>query len=476
MTLEVPFGTAPLDSSNKVVVIGGGLAGLVAAYRLLRGPQGPRVLDLLVLEAAERVGGKLLTDRFDGFVMEGGADCFVPGRGEVESLATELAIDGDFVPTRPVTVRAYLRSGDRFEPLLAGRGSPIARPRSLLSSPLLSWRAKARLLGEPLVRKAVPAGDESLRAFLTRRLGRRAYVEAFEPLLAGVHGADPDELSAAAIVPHMVAAEANGRSLLSLGTARAARDSIAKSSFLSFRDGMSTLPAALAAALGAARVRTGVAVTDVHPSASGWEVVTASGAKERADAVVIATPSPNAACMLKGIPEVRAALESLQTTVSAVVNLAYPGDAVARPLDAHGYLNRRADRRPVSATTWSSAKFDGRSPADQVLLRGFVRGDSVPPEGVNRDAELVRLVRDELADSLGVRASPIWSRVHVWTVPVYGVGHPERVAAVRSALGTVNGLAVAGAWYDGVGIEAVVRSGGRAANAVQTFMESGVQG
>jgi oxygen-dependent protoporphyrinogen oxidase len=465
-------GVAP--SLPRVVVVGGGLAGLVVAHRLAGGGSSPAIADVVVLESSGRVGGKLRTSRVDAFVVEEGADGFVPGRGELETLASDLHIGGQLMPPRPVKVRAYLRDGVRFDPLLAEGTSPIARPSSLLFSSRLSWIARARLALEPLVGKRSAAGDESLATFLSRRLGRWAYSEGLEPLLAGVYGADPADLSAAATLPHMVAAEADGRSLLSLGRRSRGRTSAAP--LLSFRDGMSSLPTAIASVLGSEGIRTDTEVLEVKRTGSAWEVVTATGASETADAVVLALPASTAVPLVGCLPEVVDALSSFRTSATAVVNLGFRGSALGRTLDAHGYLNRRQDQRPVSAVTWSSAKFVGRAPEGHVLLRGFVRGGSVPADGPDQGDQLIGLVRQELRDSLGIQEAPLWHLVRVWSVPVYTVGHPDRVATLRRALAQTPGLSVVGASYDGVGLEAVVRSGNRAADEVARLIDSGERG
>ena len=193
---------------RRVVVVGGGLAGLVTAYQLA---DQARHVDVVVLESDDRVGGKLRTDEVEGFRVEAGADGFVEAAGEVGRLADALGIEDEIVPTRPTPVRAYERSDRDFEPLLGGGDSPVSYPRSLLRHTRLSAWGRGRVLFEPLIPRRRSGGDESVRTFLSRRLGRRAYEAVLQPLLAGVHGADPGDLSAAATLQHLVAAEAAGQ-------------------------------------------------------------------------------------------------------------------------------------------------------------------------------------------------------------------------------------------------------------------------
>ena len=455
---------------QSVVVVGAGLAGLAAAHGLRRTGEAHRVRPV-VFEASSRVGGKLATWGVDGFLIEEGADGFVPGRGLVERLAAELGIAGEVVSPHATPVRAYLRTGARFVPLLAAGGSPLTRPATLLSSPALSWPGRARVLLEPLVPRRRAPEDESVRAFLRRRFGRSAFESVFRPLVSGVYGADPDELSAQATLPALVAIESRGGSVLRHTPADRV-DGAEHTGQRTFRQGMAALPEALARGLAPGDVRLGESVEAVVPEGGGWGVRTSGGAIERFDAAILAVPAPVAARLLPG-GDAADALARLPTAETAVVTLAYRSARVGRPLDAHGYLNAPGTGRGVSGCTWSSVKLDGRAPPGGLLLRAFVRGADVPPEGRSREGRLIDMAREEVAESLELHAPPDLARATVWSVPVYRVGHAGRVAAVRARLAEHAGLALAGASYDGVGIEAVLASGLRAAEGVLEALPHG---
>ena len=439
---------------RRVIVVGGGLAGLVAAYRLVTGGAD---CDVLLIEASSRLGGKLRTERDDGFTVELGADSFVPRSGEVEALAGELGLGDQIVAAADCAVRSYRRDARGFCPFLAGGGSPVSRPGSLLDNPALSFLGRARVRLEPYVAKRRSDEDESARSFIERRLGTRAYSEVYEPLLGGIFGGDPAELSAAATLAPLVAVEARGGSLLrDVGPPKG---SSTPPPVRSFADGMSSLTDRLAEAVRTTgRIDTDAAVTSLRLDGDTWLARTREGREERAETVILALPIDSTRIVLGELGDLPPSLAEERGTQTGVVSLGYEAAACERALDAHGYLNARGTGVGVSACTWSSTKFDGRAPQGHILLRCFIRGDHDPDD-------IVELSRKELADSLGITAAPAKSWAHTWSVPVYRVGHADRVAAFRARAEALTGIFVAGASYDGVGIEAVIRSGTRAAAA-----------
>ena len=461
----------------RVVVVGGGLAGLTAAFKLSkasskRNEEGFKQVTLV--EASDRVGGKLCTVRASGFVVEGGADSWVPRTGDVESLAEELGLAQQIAPAVDCPVRAYRRDRHGFTPFLAESGSPVGRPSSLLSNPALSALGRARVRLEPLVPKRLDDEDESARSFIERRLGARAYREVYEPLLGGIFGGDPAELSAQATLAPLVQVEADGGSLIRSRGAQENDRSRARSPILTFSTGMSLLVEGLEEKLGTSRVHTSARVTRIFRDSGQWVVQIDTGQEERCDVVVMATPVSVASEILSELMDFGQSVPKVPSAQTTVVNLAYPSAAVSRPLDAHGYLNGPGVGNGISACTWSSAKFQFRAPSKLLLLRCFVRG--MPTDygsgGHANPEEAVSLARNEVAESLAITEDPIQTWVHSWSVPVYRVGHTQRIRDFRARLGKLPGLHLAGAEYDGASIEAVIRSGLHAATTVQ---QSGTQ-
>jgi oxygen-dependent protoporphyrinogen oxidase len=316
--------------------------------------------------------------------------------------------------------------------------------------------------------------DESLGAFVRRRLGREALERVAQPLVAGIYTADPDELSLSATMPRFVEMERRERSVI-LALWRAARKAPAQhagtsgarwSLFVTLARGMDELVQALAARLPAGAVRLKERVTGVAREDGRWRIATASGVAYEADALVLASEAHQAARMLRYVdPAVAHLLEGIPHASSATVSLAYRRADVRHPLDGFGFVVPHAERRPIIACTFSSVKYAGRAPDGHVLLRVFLGG--ALNEGVLQgdDATLVRTARDQIGPLLGITVEPELARVarHARAMPQYHVGHAARAAAIEQAVSRHPGLRLVGGAYRGVGIADCVRSGEDAA-------------
>jgi len=456
-------------------VIGGGIAGLAAAYRLTRST--PTVA-VTLLEAAPRLGGKIVTERADGFTIEGGPDSFLSIKPRGVGLCAELGITNRLRGTTPRPHRAYVARGDRLHELPEGlTGLVPTRLRPMLGTALLSPRGKARLIADSLLPPHPDGGDEALGAFVRRRLGGEVYERLVEPLMAGIYAGDGDRLSLAATFPHLRAAElAHGGLIRGVLAARAAVPAPVAGEriwppFVSPARGMAELVDALAAALVAAgvNVRTGAGVTALRPVGGGYEIVLHSGERLSTDAVIVAVPAPVAAAVVADLdPDLAGILAAIPHASSAIVTLAYAEDELPRPLDAHGYVIPRAEGRPVLACTWTSAKWAGRAPTGVALIRVFVGRFGQDEMVAAPDADLVALARAELGRTLDVTAVPRLARVHRWPLgmPQYTLGHPARLDAIADRLAGHPALALAGAAYTGVSLPDCIRSGEDAATRV----------
>jgi oxygen-dependent protoporphyrinogen oxidase len=310
-------------------------------------------------------------------------------------------------------------------------------------------------------------GDESLAAFVRRRLGREALDKLGEPMLAGIHVGDPARLSLQATFPQLAELERRHGSLIR-GT-RARRPAppapgAPATMFLALRAGMADLPAALAAHLGPAVVRTGVAVVRMVRTGSGADAVyslhLSSGEQIMARQVVIATPAPIAAGLVAAAaPDLAVALRAIRYVSSATISLGYRAVDLSRPLDGFGFVVAARERTRLLACTWTSTKFDDRAPQDHVLLRAFVGGAQHEELADLPDAALLALVREELQSIMGITAAPVVSRIFRWPKanPQYDVGHLERVARIESLAAAQPGLYLTGSAYRGVGIPDCVR-------------------
>jgi oxygen-dependent protoporphyrinogen oxidase len=470
----------------RLVVVGGGVSGLAAAHRaveLQRERGGP--LELTVLEAADRLGGTIQTERREGFLVECGPDSFLSEKPWALALCRRLGVEDRLVRTDDRFRRTYVVFRGRLHPL--PDGFQLLAPTRLapfLSTRLFSWPGKLRMACDLLL----PRGgqpDESLGAFVRRRLGREALERVAQPLVAGIYTADPEDLSLQATMPRFLEMERRERSLI-LALWRAARRAPAQhegvsgarwSLFVTFREGMEELIRVLAMRLPPDAVRLKERVTAVTREAGAWRVASASGAVFAADAVILSPEAHHAARMLRyADPGLAHLLEGIPYASSATVTLAYRRADIRHPLDGFGFVVPQVERRPIIACTFSSVKYPGRAPEGHALLRVFMGGALNEAVLAADDPSLVATARAELESLLGIGAEPLFARVGRYrrAMPQYHVGHSIRVEAIERAAARHPGLRLVGGAYRGVGIADCVRSGEEAALTLQEA--SGVEG
>jgi oxygen-dependent protoporphyrinogen oxidase len=441
----------------KVVVVGGGIAGLAAAQRLERLVE--RV-DVTLLEASGRVGGKLLTEEVEGFLVEGGADSFLSRKKRGIELCEEIGLADPLVGRRPENARSFVRIGRELHVLPEGLSGLIpASLEALEGTTLLSQEGRERLAAEVDLPPASAADDESVASFASRRLGREAYERIVEPLMAGIYGGDGERLSLRATFPQLRSLELEHGSILR-GLAGQAPAESRYPPFVSFRSGMRTLVDGLVATLERTVVHVSRART-MRGQSGGYAVDV--GHVVEADAVVVATPAHAASNLLAELdPELAGLLAEIPYSDSAIVTLGYRLEDVPHPLDGYGYVVPATERSDVLACTWSSSKWEGRAPEGHVLVRVYLRRIPAGP-----DDRLVELARAELG-LLGIDAEPVLAHVHRWPrgMPQYVLGHPERLERIDALVAEHPGLALAGAAYRGVGIPDCIASGEQAAEAV----------
>lgn len=480
---------------RRVVVVGGGITGLAAGWRLLRAAAAGPDFEVVVLEADHRAGGKLRTEHRDGFLIEAGPDSFLTGKPAAVELCRDLGLAAALIPQSEPRGASVLRRG-RLMPIPPGlRLVHPTRPWALLRSPLLSPAGRLRALAYPLTpRRAGPggasagdasargagAGDESVGAFVQRRYGREMLRVLGEPLLAGIHLADPWQLSLAATFPALRTPPLRRGTVPAGPRMPADAAHLRGSPFASLRGGMEQLAGALSDRLGPA-LRTGAPVTAITLAPAGYRLRLdgpAGGAAElEAAAVVVTTPAAAAARLVGSLnPPLAQRLGAAGANSSAVVTLGYAGVGGGFPAAGSGFLVPRGEGCRLLACTWSSAKWPGRAPAGGLLLRAFAGGWRHPDLLARTDDELLDLMRDELARIPGfafIRAgAPAVRRVHRWPdgTPLYRVGHREWLAGVRAACAATPGLWLAGAPYDGVGIPDCIRQAHAAADDAAAFL------
>jgi len=462
-------------------VIGAGLSGLATAYRIVeRAKAERRAVEVVVLESKDRVGGVIWTHHVGGFTLEGGPDSFITNKPWGVDLCRTLGLGDQLLDTDTQHRRSFVVREGRLMPV--PEGFVLMAPNRIgpiLTTPILSLKGKLRMLMDLVrPRRKDDEGEESLAAFVKRRLGREALERLVQPLVGGIYTADPNELSVKATLPQFLAMEKEHGSLI-LAAWRQARKArwVEKTAsgarygmFVTLADGMDTLPNALAAALPAGSVRTGTAVRRVSRNgpASPWVVELLDGPPIEANAVVLATEAHASARLLDGVdPDLALQLRAIPYASSVIVNIAYPRDQVAHPLDGFGAVVPAIENRSILAVSFLSVKFPRRAPAGTVLMRVFV-GGSTQPELFDRDDDAIEaLVRSELHDLVGARGEPLLVEIgrHPRAMPQYTLGHLDRVEAIRRRAARHPRLILSGIAFDGVGIPDCLHAAELAADA-----------
>jgi oxygen-dependent protoporphyrinogen oxidase len=459
----------------KLVVVGGGIAGLAAAHRAVEVARERGVpLDLTLVEARDRLGGTIHTERTDGFLVEGGPDSFLSEKPWALALCRRLGVEDQLVRTDDRFRKVFVWRAGRLHPL--PDGFQLLAPTRLapfLGTSLFSWPGKLRMAMDLVLPRGGVGEDESLGAFVRRRLGTEALERVAQPLVAGIYTADPDDLSLAATMPRFLELERRERSLI-LGLMRAAKrapqagtSGARWSLFVTFARGMGQMIETLAARLPDSAVQLRTRVTGIERAGARWRVAVSGGAFE-ADAVVVAAESHAAARLLRyGDPQIAALLAEIGYASSATVSLGYRRADVPHALDAFGFVVPRTEGKALLAATFSSVKYPGRAPEGHALIRAFL-GGALDAAALDRDDDaLITRAREELRASLGVTAAPVLTRLarHPASMPQYRVGHLTRIETIEHRLAALPGLFLAGGAYRGVGIADCVRSGEAAAEA-----------
>jgi protoporphyrinogen/coproporphyrinogen III oxidase len=460
-----------------VAVVGGGITGLAAAYRLRELAAAHEFpLEVSLLERGARYGGALETIRRDGFVIETGADSFLSEKVAAAELARRLGLGAELISTREIYRKTFVVRAGRLVEIPTGFSllAP-ARLGPVLRSPLFSPIGKLRIALEPFIALRTSDDDESLDSFVTRRLGREVLERVAQALAGGIYTADPKLLSMAATMPRFVEMERRHGSVVkgmrAAETARASKTEVSGarwSMFQSFRNGMATLPEVLAARL-AGYIRNGAEVVGMSRNGDGWRLALASGDSFDADAIICAAPAHAAARMTAtAAPAAAKMLGEINYASAATVNLSYRESDFDGPPRAFGFVVPAIERRRIIAASFSSFKFEGRAPAGAILARAFVGGEMSREMMQLSDDQMAAAVREEFRELLGVTAAPGFAEVRRWpdSMPQYEVGHLSRVAAIERAVAEIPSFAIAGAAYRGVGIPDCVRSGEDAAEAI----------
>lgn len=449
-----------------IAVVGGGIAGLAAAYELHR-----RGLPFRLLERARRPGGLILTEQTGGFLLEAGPDSVLVQKPAAADLCRELGIHDRLIPTeRPRTAFIARRGRLHALPDEAYLGIPIGA-RAVARAGFLSPAARLRVLIERLIPPRVGEDDESIAQFMGRRFGREAVDYVADPLLAGIYAGDVERLSMRALFPRLVDLERSHGSVLR-GLARLRPQRPPDGAFLGLRGGMGELVDALVRALPASALELGNGATRVRAATGqeGYWLYSERAEPRLVSGVIVATPAYAAADLVAELdPELSAECRAISYVSTATISLGYRRDAVANPLAGMGFLVPRCERRHILAVSWASSKWPGRAPPGYCLLRVFA--GSATDAGVleRTDEDLVRVVEEEVRRFIQIREGPVLARVCRWerAGAQHEVGHLARLARIERKLNRWRGLQVTGSAFRAIGIPDCIADARAAAAAAR---------
>jgi oxygen-dependent protoporphyrinogen oxidase len=476
----------------RTAVIGGGIAGLAAAYELELARRAGKQIEYTLFESRDRLGGSLSSEVVDGAVLERGPDSFLTEKPAAAELCRELGLGAELTPSNDADRKTYIVVRNRLIPLPDGLMFLI--PTKLIPTALtrlFSLPTKIRM-GLELLLPPRPSGlpDESVATLVERHFGREVVDRLADPLLSGIFGGDSAQLSTRTVLPRLVemeeeygsltrgmlAAHRKMRTRMNDAAKRTARPANVKgcapalrSVFTAMRGGMNQLVDALAARLDPVSVRLSTPVSGIEKVAGGWKVV-AGGKSEVYDAVILASPAWAASELLSQVDsQLAEELRAIPYSSSITINLIYDESQLGRLPDGFGFLVPVVEGRSMLACTFVHRKFLGRTPHGKVVLRAFLGGMKNEALMAAPDAELLATVRRELCEILGEKilpldAKPEYAQISRWprAMAQYAVGHQERMARINARAAALPGLKLAGNAYDGIGIPDCIRLGRKA--------------
>jgi oxygen-dependent protoporphyrinogen oxidase len=491
-------------SCRRIAVLGGGIAGLAAAYTLARARQAGAPVEELLIEGRDRLGGVIRTERLEGFVIEAGPDSFLAEKPEAAALARELGLGDSLIGSNDHQRRTYILHQGRLVPLPDGLMFLVpTRLWPMVTTPLLPLSSKlaitAELFASPPSGNLNQGADESVASFVRRHFGDAMLENVADPLLAGVYGGDSGALSVRSVLPRFWEMERKHGSLTratlramrqrrkatanrngtvqpdSAGTGAAPRSTWPL--FMTLKDGLEQLTANLAQYLDKTHVHLGQRVAGIKLAPGGpggtadswtrrYHIFCDGGVTFDADAIILAMPTHECSRLLSSLhPTLGGLLAEIPYSSSMTVSLGYAKGTREHLPPGFGYLVPRKENRRMLACTFVHRKFNHRAPEGKVLLRCFLGGSRDPGVLNLSDEEVVSLVRQELKEILSFSFEPLFCRIHRWPASMaqYPVGHAERIRRIQSQLAELPGIYLAGNAYSGIGISDCIRTGRAAA-------------
>ena len=482
----------------RIAIIGGGIAGLAAAYELEKACAAGSPVEYTLYESRERLGGSLASEIVNGAVLEKGPDSFLTEKPAAAELCRELGLGGELLPSNDAARKTYILVSNRLVALPDGLMFLV--PTKLIPTALtrlFSFSTKIRMALE-LLHPPRPTGlpDEAVASLVERHFGSEAVDRLADPLLSGIYGGDAAALSARTVLPRLVEMEtqygsltrgmlAAHRQMRAKAKATAKNNSSTKSAappaprpiFTALRGGMQQLVDALVARLNPSSLRLSAPVSSIQKDSDGWKIE-ANGKTDRYDAVIVSSPGWAAGAMLANVDlPLGEELSAIPYSSSITLNLVYDESKLGPLPEGFGFLVPASEGRAMLACTFVHRKFLGRTPPGKAVFRAFLGGIRNESLLTATDEALVAVVRRELSEILGDKTvsgslEPEHTQVSRWrrAMAQYAVGHQERIGRINARVATLPGLRLAGNAYDGIGIPDCIRLGRKAAKELAALV------
>ncbi|MGB9074733.1 MAG: protoporphyrinogen oxidase [Terriglobales bacterium] len=460
--------------TKRIAIIGGGISGLSAAFALEEQRRAGVPVEYVLFERNPRLGGVLVTDRVDGCLVEAGPDSFISEKPWAADLCRKIGLGDQLIGSNDSERKTYILVNGKL--VVMPDGLMFMVPTKILPtvfSPLFSLRTKMRMAAEWFHPPRKASADESVAQLVERHYGPEMVDRLADPLLSGVYGGEASQLSVRAVLARFAEMEAKhgslGRAMLAArkkmaGAARRPAPPL----FTSLKDGMQQMVDALVARLDSKALRTSAPVQSVIPQDDGW-TVSAGYQSDHFDALIIATPAQAASALLQLADENLAReLGEIGYSSSVTVTLGYDENVRRSLPPGFGFLVPRSEGRRMLAATFVHNKFPHRAPENRAIVRCFLGGARDEEILDSSEDQILRIVRNELQQIIGLAAEPLFTRVYKWKAAMaqYAVGHLERLQRIAAQQQKFPGLALAGNGFNGIGVPDCVRSGTEAATKV----------
>ncbi|HJP18462.1 MAG TPA: protoporphyrinogen oxidase [Nitrospinota bacterium] len=468
---------------KKIAVIGGGIAGLSAAYSLEKEAADNGVsIEIDLIEKQSRMGGNILTEQVDDFIVEGGPDCVFSEKPASLKLCEKLGLQEELLKTREEKKGTYVYWNNKLHDLPEGVILMIPTMiMPILLSSLISFPGKMRMALEPFIPKRTNPAEESLSDFVTRRLGKELLNKIAEPLVAGIHAGNPETMSINASFPRFVDLEqkygslirgmlSRRKEMLSMMKGRTAKYTM----FMTLKKGLQELTDNIQSTLRNTNKLTDNQVVTVIKKNSGYEVSLKAGGIKFYDSVIMATPSYITATLLRELDSRLAdKLIEIPYASTATVSLAYSASDLNHINNGFGFIVPGISNRKIMAATYTSNKFLYRAPDGSMLLRCFVGGPKNEDLVFLDDREMEQMIRNELKEIAGIESKPIFTKIYRWekAMPQYVIGHIDRIKKIEELTAKHPGLYLTGSAFNGIGISDCISTSSKAAEEAISFLK-----